>query len=283
MPPPRSPAASTAAAVGTLLPLLLLLLPSPTQAVSLDVPPRDKVCLYQYYEAGHTGKAEVFVVNGGNLDIGVSVEGPFVDDVDGAPSKTTQETKVVYQAVVASSSAFLNQEHPPGITASADGLEITWSAKPGAYALCLDNTMSQMQTKLVEFSFPAPLNKGGKGEGEEDDFDLEAALAETNGGGGNGTIPENIKQSYKADLALLKHSAERIGRTLGDVQQKQQKERHRLALQTAANQNNHHKMVVSSLFETVVFIGVSLFQLFWVRRWFEGRGLRAPSRSRERV
>jgi len=272
---PRPP---TAAAAAFLPLLLLLLLPSPTHAVSLDVPPRDKVCLYQYYEAGDTGKAEVFVVNGGNLDIGVSVEGPFADDKDGAPSKTTQETKVLYEAVVASSSAFLNQEHPPGVTASADGLEITWPAKPGAYALCLDNTMSQMQTKLVEFSFPAPVK--GNGDGEEDDFDLDAALAETNNAT-NGTIPDNIKQSYKADLALLKHSAGRIGRTLGDVQQKQQKERHRLALQTAANQNNHHKMVVSSLFETVVFIGVSLFQLFWVRRWFEGRGLRAPSRSRE--
>lgn len=273
---PRPPAAAAAA----LLPLLLLFLPSPTHAVSLDVPPRNKVCLYQYYKAGDTGKAEVFVVNGGNLDIGVSVEGPFADDKDGAPTKTTQETKMFYEAVVASSSAFLNQEHPPGVTASADGLEITWSAKPGAFALCLDNTMSQMQTKLVEFSFPAPVGKGGKGDREEDDFDLDAALAEANNAV-NGTIPDNIKQSYKADLALLKHSAERIGRTLGDVQQKQQKERHRLALQTAANQNNHHKMVVSSLFETVVFIGVSLFQLFWVRRWFEGRGLRAPSRSRE--
>jgi hypothetical protein len=42
---------------------------------------------------------------------------------------------------------------------------------------------------------------------------------------------------------------------------------------SAANENNHNKMVVSSLFETVVFIGVSIFQLFYVRRWFEGRGV----------
>jgi len=32
-------------------------------------------------------------------------------------------------------------------------------------------------------------------------------------------------------------------------------------------------MVVSSLLETVVFIGVSIFQLFYVRRWFEGKGV----------
>lgn len=51
-----------------------------------------------------------------------------------------------------------------------------------------------------------------------------------------------------------------------------------------ANQNNHNKMVVSSLFETVVFIGVSVFQLFYVRRWFEGKGVvptpgRTPGRQ----
>lgn len=97
---------------------------------------------------------------------------------------------------------------------------------------------------------------------------------------GNGTIPDSIKQSYKADLALLKKSAERIGRTLKDVQRKQMKERHRLALQTAANERNHNKMVVSSLFETVVFIGVSVFQLFYVRRWFEGRGLQGQHGGR---
>ena len=106
----------------------------------------------------------------------------------------------------------------------------------------------------------------------------EGAIA--GAGSGNGTIPENIKQSYKADLALLKKSAERIGRTLKDVQRKQMKERHRLALQTAANENNHNKMVVSSLFETVVFISVSVFQLFYVRRWFEGRGLQGQHGGR---
>ena len=257
-----------------LLPLFLLpiILPTLTHATTVDVPPRDKICLYQYYEAGDTGKAEVFVVNGGNLDIGLTIEGPFQDDANGVPTKPTQETKTIYENIVSSSSTFINKEHPPGVVASSDGLDLTWTARPGAYSLCLDNTMSQVQTKLVEFSFPAPSSAKGAG-GEEDDFDLEAAIAEA-GGNANGTIPENIRQSYKADLALLKKSAERIGRTLTDVQRKQIKERHRLALQTAANQNNHHKMVVSSLFETVVFIGVSVFQLFWVRRWFEGRGLR---------
>ena len=280
---PRRRPSLPASVLPSLLLLCLVCLLTTTQVhgVAVDVGPRDKVCMYQYYEAGDTGKAEVFVVNGGNLDIGVSVEGPFVDDAThgGTPSKTTQETKVVYDAVVSSSSAFLNQEHPVGVVASPDGLEISWAAKPGAYALCLDNGMSQVQTKLVEFAFPAPASKARKAGEDEDDFDLEALLAAD--GGANGTIPENIKQSYKADLALLKHSAKRIGVTLTEVQQKQLKERHRLALQTAANQNNHHKMVVSSLFETVVFIGVSLFQLFWVRRWFEGRGLRTARGSRE--
>lgn len=135
--------------------------------------------------------------------------------------------------------------------------------------------MKWMPTQSTQPNPPKPPNTAA----------IAAAEAEEGAGAaaaGNGTIPENIKQSYKADLALLKKSADRIGRTLKDVQRKQMKERHRLALQTAANENNHNKMVVSSLFETVVFIGVSVFQLFYVRRWFEGRGLQGERRGGSR-
>ena len=150
------------------LQLLLLLLQSQSaRAVTIEVPPRGRVCTYQYYEAGDSGRAEVFVVNGGNLDIRLTVEGPFKDDADGAPRKETQETRVVYDEVVSSSSSFTNREdHPPGVLATADGLELSWAARAGAYAVCLDNGMSQMQTKVVEFSLPSP-EKG------EEDFDLE--------------------------------------------------------------------------------------------------------------
>lgn len=150
----------------------LLLLPT-AMGVTLEVAPKARVCMYQYYEAGDSGRAEVFVVNGGNLDIRLTVEGPFKDDAGGAPTKETQETRVVYDEVVSSSSSFTNREdHPPGVLATADGLELSWAARAGAYAVCLDNGMSQMQTKVVEFALPSPTSAQA-----EEEFDLEGACA----------------------------------------------------------------------------------------------------------
>ena len=164
--PPRRPAVAVVAGAA-----VALLASSLAGAVTIDVPPRAKVCLYQYYEAGDSGKAEVFVVDGGNLDVRLTVEGPFKDDAEGNPTKTTQETRVVYDDVVSSASSFTNRDdHPPGVAASAAGLELTGAARPGAYAVCLDNSMSQVQTKVVEFGLPSPKSAQG-----EDDFDLEGA------------------------------------------------------------------------------------------------------------
>ena len=55
------------------------------------------------------------------------------------------------------------------------------------------------------------------------------------------------------------------------MQSQQTKDRNRLSVHAALNEDSHNNMVVGSLVETVIFIGVSLFQIFYVRRWFEGR------------
>ncbi len=173
--PPQPPArllVPLAALLGLGLLVLLASTPPAAEAVTIEVPPRGRVCTYQYFEAGDSGRAEVFVVNGGDLDIRLTVEGPFKDDAEGAPVKETQETRVVYDEVVSSSSSFTNRDdHPPGVLATADGLELSWAARAGAYAVCLDNGMSQMQTKIVEFALPSPKSAQG-----EDEFDLEGAL-----------------------------------------------------------------------------------------------------------
>lgn len=49
----------------------------------------------------------------------------------------------------------------------------------------------------------------------------------------------------------------------------------------AANENNHNHMVVSSLFETVIFIAVSVFQLFYVQKWFEGKEVTGRKTSKQ--
>jgi len=66
---------------------------------------------------------------------------------------------------------------------------------------------------------------------------------------------------------------EQISKKLTAVEDKQRTARHRLDLHSALNLQSHSRMVVGSLFETAVFVLVSVGQLWLLKRWFMGRGL----------
>lgn len=55
-----------------------------------------------------------------------------------------------------------------------------------------------------------------------------------------------------------------------DISNRQQKERHRIQLHSATNEHSHSRMVLSSLFQTVLFCAVTGYQVFTIRRWFKG-------------
>ena len=59
--------------------------------------------------------------------------------------------------------------------------------------------------------------------------------------------------------------------TLLQVQLQQHQERHRQMGHTALTEETNNHMVVYSLIETVVFVGAAVFQLFFIRNWFDGR------------
>lgn len=76
------------------------------------------------------------------------MEGPFQEDANGLPTKESQLTDVVYDRVVSSSTSFLAEDQGPNARATADGLELKWMARAGAYSLCLDNSNSYLQSKV---------------------------------------------------------------------------------------------------------------------------------------
>jgi hypothetical protein len=223
------------------------------------------------------------------------VEGPLLDDENGLPTKETQETSFAYDDVVSSTTKFISGEHGPGVKVSADGLEFTWTAKEGAYALCLDNTMSQIQSKVVDVSASGSLSKSkpvedgeikgvwllsgvllafhvtrfgcyeppvlticsphvccSAGRGQRHDPREHQEDVQRSAGSCT-AFPSTPSSSFSQcsavacaarthhimssllseDLLLLQKSADRIGSTLKEIQEKQLKERHRLALQTA--------------------------------------------------
>jgi hypothetical protein len=80
-------------------------------------------------------------------------------------------------------------------------------------------------------------------------------------------VEEGIKDS---DFEVSRAELKTLRRLLADIQNKQQQDRHRLLLHSATNEHSHSRMVLSSLLETLLFVVVSGFQVYTIRRWFKG-------------
>jgi len=72
------------------------------------------------------------------------------------------------------------------------------------------------------------------------------------------------------DFNTVKYQLERLRHALSDIQQKQVTERHRLLVHAATNEHSHSRMVLSSLFQTILFMAVTGFQIYTIRKWFCG-------------
>jgi reverse gyrase len=78
---------------------------------------------------------------------------------------------------------------------------------------------------------------------------------------------EGIKDE---DFKTIKEQIATLRRTLGEISRKQVNERHRLVIHSATNEHSHSRMVLGSLLETVLFMVVTGFQVYTIRKWFQG-------------
>lgn len=78
---------------------------------------------------------------------------------------------------------------------------------------------------------------------------------------------EGIKDE---DFQSTRDKLKTLRRLLADIQSKQSQERHRLLVHAATNEHSHSRMVLSSLLETILFMGVTGFQVYTIRKWFSG-------------
>ena len=92
---------------------------------------------------------------------------------------------------------------------------------------------------------------------KEEDKLLEEATASQEG------IKDEDFQSTRDKLRQLR-------RLLAEIHSQQQKERRRLIVHAATNKHSHSRMVLSSLMETVLFMAVTGYQVYTIRRWFRG-------------
>jgi len=78
---------------------------------------------------------------------------------------------------------------------------------------------------------------------------------------------EGIKDE---DFLSTKEKLKTLRRLLADIEAKQKQERHRLIVHAATNEHSHSRMVLGSLFETIIFMAVTGVQIMTIRRWFKG-------------
>jgi emp24/gp25L/p24 family/GOLD len=78
---------------------------------------------------------------------------------------------------------------------------------------------------------------------------------------------EGIKDE---DFKETRDRVKDLRRLLNEIQSLQQRERRRLTVHAETNEHSHSRMVLSSLMETLLFMGVTGFQVYTIRKWFSG-------------
>jgi emp24/gp25L/p24 family/GOLD len=135
----------------------------------------------------------------------------------------------------------------------------------GWYRACVHSTWNQV---VVEMEMRKESDLGGLDENghvksyeeqrmTEEDKELEEDTASE----------EGIKDE---DFEETREKVKDLRRLLNEIQSMQQKERRRLTVHAETNEHSHSRMVLSSLMETLLFMAVTGYQVYTIRKWFSG-------------
>jgi emp24/gp25L/p24 family/GOLD len=80
-------------------------------------------------------------------------------------------------------------------------------------------------------------------------------------------VEEGIKDE---DFQETREKVKDLRRLLNEIQTMQQRERRRLTVHAETNEHSHSRMVLSSLLETLLFMAVTGYQVYTIRKWFSG-------------
>ncbi|KAJ1440545.1 emp24/gp25L/p24 family/GOLD-domain-containing protein [Ochromonadaceae sp. CCMP2298] len=194
-------------------------------------------------------RVEAFVLSGGNRDVLLTFHGPLIEsDI----LKEFFEDPIFHETI---------DSHK-----EMDSETLTYTTnfqpeKPGTYAICLDNRNSRFMSKVVQLDVSpvSPLVAVAVEEKEEvKDTDAKAEVDAS-----------KLRESLSALNAIHKG--------LTKIQMQQQRDRHRLDLHSEANNHNYSSVFTGSIFETCCFIVVSIFQIYFVRRWFAAKKPKAKA------
>ena len=160
----------------------------------------------------------------------------------------------------------LKQSQKKKIRNEGKPFQKTFKAKAdGWYQFCVEADVSKV---TVELDFRTESDYGGIGPtGHVFTLEEKAVEEEEKAMEEDSATEEGIKDE---DFQSTRDKLKTLRRLLADIQSKQSQERHRLMLHSATNEHSHSRMVLSSLLETILFMLVTGFQVFTIRRWFKG-------------
>lgn len=166
----------------------------------------------------------------------------------------------------------MKQKQKSKIRNEGEPVQKSFRAKSdGWYQLCVEAHASKI---TIEVDFRKESDYGGVGHlGHVLTLEEKAVAEEERAMEEDTAAAEGIKDE---DFQSTREKLKTLRRLLADIQAMQTQERHRLMVHSATNEHSHSRMVLSSLLETILFMLVTGFQVFTIRRWFQG----APSLGR---
>lgn len=146
-----------------------------------------------------------------------------------------------------------------------DAIQRTYKAQaPGWYRACVHASWYQI-TAEIELRKESALGGIDKRTGHVTAYERRRMLDEE-----KELDDANADGLKDDDLKKTNDQLRRLNRLLKEIRESQASERHRLSIHAATNEHSHSRMVLSSLLETVLFMLITGFQVYTIRRWFSG-------------
>jgi len=263
-----------------------------------EIPHGGEECLYEVLEADEHVTMSVFITSGTELKGVAKLEGPIA-------SITTKSTEEIYQSsiradyerVLLSQSKYVDKSRlvegmdPRGILKIAETVDFEhaeylndyWFDDDEEYEKHLPRLEGDPFQKTVQVVHPGwyrvcvkswyritaeiQLRKSSELGLDQDSKHVttyeERAIKDE-----EGEIEEDAAK--EEDLDTAKNQVRTLHRLLSSIMEKQESERRRLEVHKSTNEHSHSRMVLNSLMETVLFCFVTGFQVYTVRKWFQG-------------
>ena len=150
-----------------------------------------------------------------------------------------------------------------------DGEPFVYTTKAptaGWYRACVHSTWNQV---VVEMEMRKESDLGGLDEttGHVKSYEEQLMLQEDEELEQDTATEEGIKDE---DFEETRSKIKDLRRLLNEIQSLQQRERRRLTVHAETNEHSHSRMVLSSLMETLLFMAVTGYQVYTIRKWFSG-------------